>query len=87
MRTGTARDASTTIRRKILGRRTFRRGASMIWHERLICASCIPKLKTAEMTWQRVPGKDDVAVCAFCGIYDRRVRPCKCFRIATQKNR
>jgi len=87
MRTGTVQAASTTIRRRILGRRTFRRDVSMIWHERLICTGCIPKLKTAEMTWQRVPGKDDVAVCAFCGIYDRRARPCKCFRIATQKNR
>ena len=68
-------------------RKRRRRGALMRWHERMICRDCVQKLKTAEMTWQRVPGKDDVAVCAFCGIYDRRARPCKCFRIATQKNR
>ncbi|MBQ6609258.1 MAG: hypothetical protein IJH70_02370 [Oscillospiraceae bacterium] len=59
----------------------------MIWHERLICTGYIPKLKMAEMTYSRKAANDDVAVCAFCGIYDRRARPCKCFRIATQKNR
>lgn len=53
-------------------------------HERLLCSECAPrKLREAEMTFRRSPGKDDVAVCAFC----HRERPCKCYQIVTEKNR
>ena len=55
----------------------------MKWHERMICAACAPKLKKAEMTYNRKAANDDIAICAFCGVE----RPCKCFRIATEKNR
>lgn len=57
-------------------------------NERMLCAACAPrKLMEAEMTFRRLPGKDDVAVCAFCGIYDRREKPCKCYQIVTQKDK
>ena len=59
----------------------------MKWRERMICANCAPKLREAEMTCRRVPGKDDVAVCAFCGIFDKREKPCKCWQIATELNK
>ena len=52
--------------------------------ERMLCGECAPrKLLQAEMDWSRCPGKDDLAVCAFCG----RERPCKCYRIKTEKGK
>lgn len=50
-------------------------------NERMICARCAEKLTRAEMTYSRSPGKDNIAVCAFC----RQERPCKCYVIITQK--
>ena len=53
-------------------------------NERMLCSECAPgKLQRAELTFRRAPGKDNVAVCAFC----RRERPCKCYEIMTQKDR
>ncbi len=53
-------------------------------HERMLCRDCAPeKLIRAELTYSRSPGKDDIAECAFC----RRVRPCKCYQIMTEKKK
>ena len=56
----------------------------MKWRERMLCGACAPrKLIEAEMTFNRKPADDNIAVCAFCG----KERPCKCYRIATEKDR
>lgn len=53
-------------------------------HDRMLCTDCAPrKLREAEMSFRRSPGRDDLAVCAFCG----RVSPCKCYQIVTEKDR
>lgn len=47
--------------------------------DRMLCTDCAPrKLLEAEMSFKRLPGKDDFAECAFC----HRQRPCKCYQIA-----
>lgn len=53
-------------------------------NERMLCRECAPgKLIQAELTYRRVPGKDDLAECAFC----HSERPCKCYQIITQKGK